>query len=153
MDPVYYKAVDPKNYKRVLHGYEVCLATGRPFSSFHTGQQKARPFRIVKVGLTRDREELYERIDKRVELMIEAGMVEEAQRVYPLRSLNALNTVGYKELFSYFDGEIDFVEAVRLIQRNSRHYARKQLSWWRRDPEIRWFHPDAWEEIIAYIQQ
>ena len=153
LDPVYYKAVDPKNYKRVLHGYEVCLATGRPFSSFHTGQQKARPFRIVKVGLTRDREELYERIDKRVELMIEAGMVEEAQRVYPLRSLNALNTVGYKELFSYFDGEIDFAESVRLIQRNSRHYARKQLSWWRRDPEIRWFHPDAWEEIIAYIHQ
>jgi len=85
--------------------------------------------------------------------MIEAGMVEEAQRVYPLRSLNALNTVGYKELFSYFDGDIDFAEAVRLIQRNSRHYARKQLSWWRRDPEIRWFHPDAWEEIIAHIQQ
>ena len=153
LDPVYYKAVDPKNYKRVLHSYEVCLATGRPFSSFHTGQQKARPFRIVKVGLTRDREELYERIDKRVELMIEAGMVEEAQRVYPLRSLNALNTVGYKELFSYFDGDIDFAEAVRLIQRNSRYYARKQLSWWRRDPEIRWFHPDAWEEIIAYIHQ
>ena len=151
LDPTYYRSVDPKNYKRVLHGYEVCLATGRPFSSFHTGQRKVRPFRIVQVGLTRDREELYERIDRRVELMLEAGMVEEARQVYPLRSLNALNTVGYKELFSYFDGAIDLSEAVRLIQRNSRHYARKQLSWWRRDSEIRWFHPDDWEAILEYI--
>ena len=151
MDPAYYRSVDPKNYKRVLHGYEVCLATERPFSSFHTGQRKARPFRIVQVGLTRDREELYERIDQRVELMLEAGMVEEARQVYPLRSLNALNTVGYKELFSYFDGVIDLFEAVRLIQRNSRHYARKQLSWWRRNPEIHWFHPDEWESIVGHI--
>ena len=151
LDPAYYRSVDPKNYKRVLHGYEVCLATGRPFSSFHTGQRKARPFRIVQVGLTRDREELYERIDRRVELMLEAGMVEEARQVYPLRSLNALDTVGYKELFSYFDGAIDLSEAVRLIQRNSRHYARKQLSWWRRNPEIHWFHPDEWESIVEYI--
>ena len=151
LDPAYYRSVDPKNYKRVLHGYEVCLATGRPFSSFHTGQRKARPFRIVQVGLTRDREELYERIDRRVELMLEAGMVEEARQVYPLRSLNALNTVGYKELFSYFDGAIDLPEAVRLIQRNSRHYARKQLSWWRRNPEICWFHPDDWESIVKHI--
>ena len=144
LDPAYYRSVDPKNYKRVLHGYEVCLATGRPFSSFHTGQRKARPFRIVQ-------EELYERIDRRVELMLEAGMVEEARQVYPLRSLNALNTVGYKELFSYFDGAIDLPEAVRLIQRNSRHYARKQLSWWRRNPEICWFHPDDWESIVKHI--
>ena len=151
LDPAYYRSVDPKNYKRVLHGYEVCLATGRPFSSFHTGQRKARPFRIVQVGLTRDREELYERIDRRVELMLEAGMVEEARQVYPLRSLNALNTVGYKELFSYFDAAIDLPEAVRLIQRNSRHYARKQLSWWRRNPEICWFHPDDWESIVKHI--
>ena len=151
LDPAYYRSVDPKNYKRVLHGYEVCLATGRAFSSFHTGQRKARPFRIVQVGLTRDREELYERIDRRVELMLEAGMVEEARQVYPLRSLNALNTVGYKELFSYFDGTIDLSEAVRLIQRNSRHYARKQLSWWRRNPEICWFHPDHWESIVKHI--
>ena len=151
LDPTYYRSVDPKNYKRVLHGYEVCLATGRPFSSFHTGQPKARPFRIVQVGLTRDREDLYERIDRRVELMLEAGMVEEARQVYPLRSLNALNTVGYKELFSYFDGAIDQFEAIRLIQRNSRHYARKQLSWWRRNPEICWFHPDDWESIVKHI--
>ena len=151
LDPAYYRSVDPKNYKRVLHSYEVCLTTGRPFSSFHTGQRKARSFRIVQVGLIRDREELYERIDRRVELMLEAGMVEEARQVYPLRSLNALNTVGYKELFSYFDGDIDFAEAVRLIQRNSRHYARKQLSWWRRDEEIRWFDAEDWDGIIRYL--
>ena len=151
LDPDYYHSVDPKNYKRVLHGYEVTLSTGRPFSSFHSGRKKERPFRIIKLGLAREREELYERIDRRVHMMLEAGLVEEARRVYPLRQLNALNTVGYKELFAHFSGEIDLEEAVRLIQRNSRHYARKQLSWWRRDEEIRWFDAEDWDGIIRYL--
>ena len=151
LDPDYYHSVDPKNYKRVLHGYEVSLSTGRPFSSFHSGRKKERPFRIIKLGLTREREELYERIDRRVYMMLQAGLVEEARRVYPLRQLNALNTVGYKELFAHFSGEIDLEEAVRLIQRNSRHYARKQLSWWRRDEEIRWFDAEDWDGIIRYL--
>ena len=151
LDPDYYHSVDPKNYKRVLHGYEVSLSTGRPFSSFHSGRKKERPFRIIKLGLTREREELYERIDRRVYMMLEAGLVEEAQRVYPQRHLNALNTVGYKELFAHFSGEIDLEEAVRLIQRNSRHYARKQLSWWRRDEEIRWFDAEDWDGIVRYL--
>lgn len=151
LDPVYYQRVDRHNYKRVLHGYEMCLSTGRPFSSFHTGQQQERPWHTLKIGLTRDREELYTRINKRVELMIEEGLEAEACAVYQYRALNALNTVGYKELFAYFDGTIDLAEAVRQIQRNSRIYARKQLSWWRRDAEIHWFHPNDLAGIMEYI--
>ena len=148
LDPVYYDRVDLKNYKRVLHGYEVCLSTGKPFSSFHTGQAKERPFDCVKIGLTREREELYQRIDQRVLQMIEDGLIDEARTVYPYRHLNSLNTVGYKELFSHFDGTISLDEAIRLIQRNSRHYARKQLTWWKRDLSIRWHHPSDWMEIL-----
>ena len=148
LDPVYYDRVDLKNYKRVLHGYEVCLSTGKPFSSFHTGQAKERPFDIIKIGLTREREELYQRIDQRVLQMIEDGLIDEARAVYPFRHLNALNTVGYKELFSHFDGTISLDEAIRLIQRNSRHYARKQLTWWKRDLSIRWHHPSDWTGIL-----
>ena len=148
LDPVYYDRVDLKNYKRVLHGYEVCLSTGKPFSSFHTGQAKERPFDLIKIGLTREREELYQRIDQRVLQMIEDGLIDEARAVYPFRHLNALNTVGYKELFSHFDGTISLDEAIRLIQRNSRHYARKQLTWWKRDLSIRWHHPSDWTGIL-----
>ena len=148
LDPIYYDRVDLKNYKRVLHGYEVCLSTGKPFSSFHTGQAKERPFDCVKIGLTREREELYQRIDQRVLQMIEDGLIDEARTVYPYRHLNSLNTVGYKELFSHFDGTISLDEAIRLIQRNSRHYARKQLTWWKRDLSIRWHHPSDWMEIL-----
>ena len=148
LDPVYYDRVDLKNYKRVLHGYEVCLSTGKPFSSFHTGQAKERPFDCVKIGLTREREELYQRIDQRVLQMIEDGLIDEARAVYPFRHLNALNTVGYKELFCHFDGTISLDESIRLIQRNSRHYARKQLTWWKRDLSIRWHHPSDWMEIL-----
>lgn len=151
LDPDYYSKVDPKNYKRVLHGYEVYLSTGHPFSSFHTGLAKERPFDCVKIGLVREREELYQRIDERVLGMMSAGLEEEARAVYPFRQLNALNTVGYKELFSYFDGDIDLPEAIRLIQRNSRHYARKQLSWWKRDESIHWHHPDDWAGILASL--
>jgi len=147
LDPRYYATVDHQNYKRVLHGYEVCLSTGRPFSSFHTGQAKHRPFDIIKIGLSREREELYARIDERVLQMMSLGLEAEARAVYPHRHLNALNTVGYKELFAYFDGMISLEEAIRLIQRNSRHYARKQLTWWKRDPEVHWYHPEDIEGI------
>ena len=147
LDPRYYATVDHQNYKRVLHGYEVCLSTGRPFSSFHTGQAKHRPFDIIKIGLTREREELYARIDERVLQMMSLGLEAEARAVYLHRHLNALNTVGYKELFAYFDGMISLEEAIRLIQRNSRHYARKQLTWWKRDPEVHWYHPEDIEGI------
>jgi len=151
LDPRYYATVDHHNYKRVLHGYEVCLSSGRPFSSFHTGQAKSRPFDIIKVGLTREREDLYARIDERVLQMMSLGLEAEARAVYPYRHLNALNTVGYKELFAYFDGTIPLDEAIRLIQRNSRHYARKQLTWWKRDPEVRWYHPDAPNDLLRAI--
>lgn len=153
LDPVYYERVDRCNYKRVLHGYEMCLSTGRPFSSFLTRCRRERPFRIIKIGLQRKREELYERINTRVLQMIASGLEQEARAVYPYRHLNALNTVGYKELFSYFDGNISLEEAIRQIQRNSRIYARKQLSWWRRDQEIAWFTPEQEQEILSYIKE
>lgn len=151
LDPLHYEKVDQQNYKRVLHALEVCLSTGKPFSSFLTGSIAQRPFDIIKIGLARDREELCERINQRVELMIETGLVEEAKSVYPYKSLNALNTVGYKELFKYFDGSISLAEAIRQIQRNTRVYARKQMTWWRRDQDIAWFHPDDDEAILAYL--
>jgi hypothetical protein len=151
LDPKYYATVDRQNYKRVLHGYEVCLSSGRPFSSFHTGLAKSRPFDIIKIGLTREREELYTRIDERVLQMMSLGLEAEARAVYPHRRLNALNTVGYKELFAYFDGTVSLDEAIRLIQRNSRHYARKQLTWWKRDPKVRWYHPEDTEGIQALL--
>ena len=151
LDPRYYATVDRQNYKRVLHGYEVCLSSGRPFSSFHTGLAKSRPFDIIKIGLTREREELYTRIDERVLQMMSLGLEAEARAVYPHRRLNALNTVGYKELFAYFDGTVSLDEAIRLIQRNSRHYARKQLTWWKRDPKVRWYNPEDTEGIQALL--
>ena len=152
LDPSYYATVDHCNYRRVLHGYEVCLSSGRPFSSFHTGQPKSRPFNIIKLGLSREREELYTRIDERVLQMMSLGLEEEVRAVYPYRHLNALNTVGYKELFAYFDGMISLSEAIRLIQRNSRHYARKQLTWWKRDPEVHWYHPNAQDDLLRAIR-
>lgn len=151
LDPAYYARVDHYNYKRVLHGLEVCLSTGRPFSSYHTGQAVRRPFDIVKIGLERPREELYERINARVLEMLAEGLVEEARQVYPYRSLNALNTVGFKELFAHFDGLISLDEAIRQIQRNTRIYARKQMTWWRRDSEIAWFHPEDVHGVCAHL--
>lgn len=151
LDPDYYAKVDRRNYKRVIHGLEICLSTGKPFSSFHRHEAKRRPFRIVKIGLWRDRAELCQRIDARVLEMIAQGLEEEARKVYPLRHLNALNTVGYKEMFQYFDGVIDRDEAIRRIQRNSRVYARKQMTWFRRDAEIQWFHPEKEKESILSL--
>ncbi|MDD4378937.1 MAG: tRNA (adenosine(37)-N6)-dimethylallyltransferase MiaA [Dysgonamonadaceae bacterium] len=140
LDPVFYRQVDLKNPKRVIHALEVCLMTGKPYSSLRTNLRKKRPFRIVKIGFTRERQELYDRINARVYDMIDNGLIEEAQRLYPLRHLNSLNTVGYKELFDYFDGKYDLNTAIEKIKQHSRNYARKQLSWFKRDQEIHWIH-------------
>ncbi len=152
LDPVFYEQVDLKNHKRLLHAIEICLIIGKPYSSLRTGNAKKRPFNIIKLGLKREREELYDRINKRVDQMIEMGQIEEARKVYPLRHLNSLNTVGYKELFSYFDREISLEKAIELIKRNTRHYAKKQLTWFRKDEEINWFHPDEENQIIHFIE-
>ncbi len=141
LDPVYFAEVDKQNPQRLMHAIEICRETGKPFSSFRTGEKKQRPFRIIKVGLNRDRAELYERINLRVEQMLETGLEAEARAVYPHKHLNSLNTVGYKELFPYFDGEYSRDEAVRLIKQDSRHYAKRQLTWFNRDTEIHWFNP------------
>lgn len=153
LDPDYYRQVDLKNPKRVLHALEICYMTGKPYSSFRTQTKKERPFRIVKVGLTREREELYQRINQRVEQMMADGFLEEVRAMIPYRNCNALNTVGYKELFQYLDGTYSLDEAVTKIQRNTRLYARKQLTWFRRDPDIHWFHPDSQEEILSFIDE
>lgn len=150
LDPRYYAEVDRNNPARVQRALEVCLQTGLPYSSLRTGQRRERPFRIVKIGVELPRAELYGRIDRRVEQMMADGLEAEARRMYPFRRLNALQTVGYKELFAFFDGSITRDEAVALIQRNSRRYAKRQLTWFRRDPQVRWFRPDADAEIIKY---
>lgn len=152
LDPEHYAIVDHHNPRRVVHALEICHMTGRTYTSFRTNSQKQRPFNILKIGLNRPREELYERINQRVLQMMEQGLLEEARSVYPLRGLNSLNTVGYKELFNYFDGKIPLEEAIRQIQSNTRRYMRKQLTWFKRDESIRWFHPDNIEEIINYIK-
>ena len=138
LDPVTYEEIDLSNGQRVIRALEVCLYTGQPFSSFKTRSYKERDFEIEKIGLQRPREELYARIDARVLNMIEEGLEAEARSLLPYRDLPALQTVGYREMFDYFDGKQDLEETVRLIQRNTRHYAKRQLTWWRRDPEIRW---------------
>lgn len=151
LDPDYYKIVDLKNPKRVIHALEICYMTGKTYTSFRTQQPKKRPFHIVKIGLTRDREELYERINRRVDLMIEEGLIEEAKAVYSHRNLNSLNTVGYKEIFKYLDGEWELPFAIEKIKQNSRIYSRKQMTWFKRDKEIQWFHPEQENEILAYL--
>lgn len=138
LDPEYYATVDPKNGKRIIHALEICLQTGKPYSSIRKNSKKERPFTIEKIGITRPREELYERINLRVEKMFEEGLLEEARSLYPYRELNALNTVGYKELFEYFDGNWTLDYAKQMIQQNTRHYAKKQITWFKRDPEIIW---------------
>ena len=151
LDPDYYAIVDLKNHKRIIHALEVCYMTGKPFTSFRQRKQTERPFRIIKVGLNRERSELFNRINLRVEQMMQEGMLEEAKKVYPFRDLNSLNTVGYKELFKYLDGEWTLEEAVEKIKRNTRIYAKKQLTWFKKDMSIRWFHPDQRTDIISYI--
>ena len=152
LDPEYWKIVDRNNPRRVIHALEICIQTGKTYTSFRSNTIKERPFNIIKVGLNRDRDELYNRINQRVLDMIEEGMIEEAQQVYPKRTLNSLNTVGYKEIFTYFDGVWQLDEAVERIKGNTRRYCRKQLTWFKRDEEIRWFSPNNVEEIINYIE-
>ena len=152
-DPEYYEIVDKQNPRRVVHALEICVMTGKPYSSFRKQEKKVRPFRIIKIGLTRPREELYKRINRRVDKMMKEGLLEEAQQMYPKREQNALNTVGYKEMFEYMKGKWTLHEAVERIKGNTRRYARKQLTWYKKDEQIRWFHPDDKEEIISYIEQ
>ena len=151
LDPEYYYSADTRNPKRVVHALEVCYTTGRPYSSFLTKERKQRPFHIVKIGLKRERQELFERINSRVDAMMDAGLLDEARRLYPFRHENALNTVGYKELFRFLDGEWELPFAVEKIKKNTRDYAKKQMTWFAHDNEIQWFHPDQKEEIFQII--
>lgn len=150
-DPEHWAVVDRNNPRRVIHALEICKQTGRTYTSFRSNTIKERPFDIIKIGLNRDRETLYQRINQRVLQMIDDGMIEEAQCVYPKRMLNSLNTVGYKELFEYLDGLTTLDEAIFKIQSNTRRYARKQLTWYKRDAEMTWFSPDNIEEILNYL--
>ena len=151
LDPDYYAIVDKKNPRRVVHALEICYMTGKPYTSFRRKERKARPFEVVKIGLTRPREELYDRINRRVEMMMASGLLDEVKRVLPYRNENALNTVGYKELFDYFDGLCTLENAVERIQNNTRKYCRKQLTWFKKDPSTKWFHPDDIDGILEYI--
>jgi tRNA dimethylallyltransferase len=151
LDPEYYAIVDLKNHKRIIHALEIYYMTGKTFTSFRQSKQAERPFHIIKIGLNRERDELFSRINQRVDQMMQEGMLEEAKKVYPYRHLNSLNTVGYKELFKYLDGEWTIEEAVEKIKRNTRIYAKKQLTWFKKDMSIRWFHPDQRTDIISYI--
>ena len=151
LDPEYYEIVDRQNPRRVVHALEICTMTGKTYTSFRRRERRQRPFSIVKIALNRPREELYERINRRVDQMMSDGLLEEAHALYPRRELNALNTVGYKELFDYLDGRWPLEEAVERIKGNTRRYARKQLTWYKKDEQIRWFHPDDKESIIDYI--
>lgn len=152
-DPDYYHAVDINNPQRVIRALEICRGSGRPYSSFRQDQKNRRDFQIVKIGLDRKREDLFRRIDERIEKMIERGLFDEARRNYPFRHLNALKTVGYKEIFEYIDGKYDYNEAVRLLKRNSRRYAKRQLTWFKKDPEFEWLHPEDLKSILTIIRQ
>lgn len=153
LDPEYYRIVDLKNPKRVIHALEICHMTGRTYTSFRTQTEKERPFRIIKIGLKRDREELYERINRRVDIMIEEGLLDEVKNVLPYRHLNSLNTVGYKELFMFLDGTWTLDFAIEKIKQNSRIYSRKQMTWFKRDKDITWFHPDDEMSIKNFINK
>lgn len=151
LDPDHYKIVDLHNPRRVIHALEICHMTGNTYTSYRKNTKKIRPFNIIKIGLNRPREEMYERINNRVLKMMNQGLIEEAKAIYPQKGLNALNTVGYKELFAYFDGDISLDDAILKIQSNTRQYMRKQVTWFKRDNQIKWFSPTNIEEIINYI--
>jgi len=153
LDPEYYRKADLHNTQRIVHALEICYQTGRPYSSFLSQQTKQRPFRIIKIGLQRPREELFSRINQRTLKMLENGFEQEARRVYPLRHLNSLNTVGYKEMFRYISGEWSLPQAIEKIQRNTRVYAKKQMTWFQRDADINWFRPDEEKEILDFVKQ
>jgi len=152
VDPEHYNIVDLKNGKRIIRALEVCAQTGKTYTSFRTAPKKQRNFEIIKIGLQIEREKLYERINKRVDIMLENGLINEAKENFNHRELNALNTVGYKELFAHFDGEYSLEKAIELIKRNTRHYSRRQISWFNRDKEINWFNPNNFEEIKNFIE-
>lgn len=151
LDPDYYEVVDLQNPRRVVHALEICTMTGKTYTSFRKKEKRERPFDIIKIGLNRPREELYDRINRRVDQMVADGLLEEAKALYPMKSLNALNTVGYKELFDYFNGRWSLDEAIERIKGNTRRYARKQLTWFKKDERIRWYHPDDQTAIINDI--
>ena len=153
IDPEHYEVVDRQNPRRVVHALEICHMTGQTYTSFRKAEKKQRPFEIIKIGLNREREELYNRINSRVDSMMEQGLLKEAEEMLPYRQANALNTVGYKELFSYFDGIWELDEAVERIKGNTRRYARKQLTWFKRDQQMKWFHPDEQKQIMKYISE
>ena len=153
LDPEYYNEADIKNPKRVMHALEICYMTGKKYSSFRKRTKKQRPFNIIKIGLRRDREELYERINRRVDMMIEQGLVDEVKQFANLKEHNSLNTVGYKEIFKYLDGEWTLDFAIEKIKQNTRIYSRKQVTWYQKDEEITWFHPDDIEGILSYIKK
>ena len=151
LDPEHWEIVDKKNPRRVVHALEICLMTGRTYTSFRTNARKERPFRIVKIGLNRERDVIYDRINRRVDSMMQAGLLDEARSLYHLRHLNALNTVGYKEMFAHLDGTWSLDEAVERLKGNTRRYARKQLTWFKRDPQMLWFSPDDKQMILNHI--
>lgn len=151
LDPKYAASVDKNNYKRIIHALEICLSTGKTYSDIRQNTKKERDFNIVKIGLTLPREELYDRINKRVDIMMEEGLLEEARALYPQKALNSLNTVGYKELFNYFDGTWDLDYAINMIKQDSRRYAKKQMTWFRRDAEINWIAPTELDKALSII--
>lgn len=153
LDPEYFAMADLRNPKRLLHALEICIMTGRPYSSLRTNSRKNRDFRILRIGLNCDRTILYDRINRRVETMVAAGLEEEARSLLPWRSLNALNTVGYREWFDYFDGKTDRPGVVEKIKSNTRQYARKQLTWFRRDPAMHWFSPEETGKVTALVEE
>jgi len=153
LDPTHYEQVDLQNAKRVLHALEICSMTGKPYSSFRTGQRKERNFDILKIGLNRPRPELYDRINLRVDEMMEEGLLKEAEEFYPFRQMNTLNTVGYKEIYEYMNGNWTLDFAINMIKQDSRRYAKRQLTWFNRDKGILWFHPDELESKIELVTQ
>lgn len=152
-DPEYFHQVDQDNTQRVIRALEICLASGQPYSTFRRKEKAARPFQFIKIGLNRDRAELYARIDWRVDLMLENGLREEAISLYPFRTHNALQTVGYQEIFGFLEGRYNWEEALRLLKRNSRRYAKRQLTWFHKDHEFRWFHPEEWDRIVQHVEE
>jgi tRNA dimethylallyltransferase len=153
LDPEHYAKVDLNNYKRIIRALEICETAGRPYSSFLKKQKREREFGIIKIGLRRPREDLYNRINLRVDDMVRMGIEDEAKSLFDFRNLNALNSVGYKEFFDVFDGKISREKAIELIKRNSRRYAKRQMTWWGKDKEIKWFHPEQVKEIIEYCSE
>jgi tRNA dimethylallyltransferase len=152
VDEIYFQQVDKANPQRIIRALEVCLSVGKPYSSFRAGKPKERPFQVIKVGLAMPREELYSRIEARMELMLQNGLVEEAQGLLAYADLPALQTVGYQEVFAYLKNEYDWKEAHRLLMRNSRRYAKRQNTWFNRQENIMWFQINQWEEILQYIE-